>query len=375
MLIKNCKIIYIDKIEKGSVLIEDGKIKKINPSHYEGEVFDAKGLYLSPGFIDIHIHGAGGHDTMEGTYVALNNISKTIMERGTTSFLPTTMTVSIEEINKAVRAIKELKDNGAEGANIIGAHLEGPFINLESVGAQNPQYVLKPSVEGYKKIVKDCEDVIVSVTLAPELEGSKELIHYLKEKNIICSVGHTKAKYEEVKEAVNYGISHSTHLYNAMTGFNHRDPGCVGAVFDSDITTELIADGIHIVYPVLEQTFKIKGTDNIILVSDSMMACCMEDGNYYLGGLDVIVSQGVARLKNGALAGSVLTLDKAVKNVYKNCNIPLYEVIKMVTYNPAKYCGINGYKGIIKEGYDADLVLFDNDINIERVFINNNLYN
>ena len=205
--------------------------------------------------------------------------------------------------------------------------------------------------------------------MAPEVEGAKELIEYTTSKGVVCSLGHTKATYEEVIEGINCGISHSTHLYNAMTGFNHREPGCVGAIFDTDITTETIADGIHISYPALKLAYKVKSTDKVMLVSDSMMACCMRDGCYSLGGQDVEVINGAARLKNGALAGSVLTIDKAVANVYKNCGIPLYEAIKMATYNPAKHCNVHGYKGSIKEGYDADLLLFDEDITIKKVFV------
>lgn len=170
-------------------------------------------------------------------------------------------------------------------------------------------------------------------------------------------------------EAIKCGACHATHLFNAMTPLTHRNPGVVGAVFDSDITTETISDGIHISYPALRIAYKQKGTDNVLLISDAMMACCMPNGNYSLGGQDVIVNDGEARLKNGALAGSVLTLDKAVKNVYKNSNLPLYEVIKMASYNGAKHCKVEDHKGQIKEGYDADLILFDDDINIKKVLV------
>lgn len=370
MLIKNCNIIYLDKIEKGSVLIENGKIKEINPSNVnDTEVIDAEGLYLSPGFIDVHIHGAGGCDTMDGTVESINTIAKTIVEHGTTSFTPTTMTVAAEDIRKSMKVIKKLKEEGTEGANVLGAHLEGPFISPKAIGAQNPNFLLAPSVENYNKIVGDYGDAVVSITMAPEVEGAKELIKYLSDNGVTVSMGHTKATYDEAIEGIKCGACHSTHLYNAMTPFTHREPGVVGATFDTDITTETISDGIHISYPALRTAYKQKGTDKVLLVSDAMEACGMPDGQYSLGGQDVIVKNGAARLLDGTLAGSVLTLDKAVKNIYSNSNYPLNEVVRMATYNGAKHCHVEDNKGLIKEGYDADLILFNEDIEIQKVFV------
>lgn len=371
MLIKNCNIIYLDKIEKGSVLVENGKIKEINPSNVnDTEVIDAEGLYLSPGFIDVHIHGAGGCDTMDGTVESINTIAKTIVQHGTTSFTPTTMTVAAEDIRKSMEVIKKLKEEGTEGANVLGAHLEGPFISPKAIGAQNPNFLLAPSVENYNKIVGDYSDAVVSITMAPEVEGAKELIKYLSDNGVTVSIGHTKATYDEAIEGIKCGACHSTHLYNAMTPFTHREPGVVGATFDTDITTETISDGIHISYPALRTAYKQKGTDKVLLVSDAMEACGMPDGQYSLGGQDVIVKNGAARLLDGTLAGSVLTLDKAVKNIYNNSNYPLNEVVRMATYNGAKHCHVEDHKGLIKEGYDADLILFNEDIEIQKVFVN-----
>lgn len=371
MIIKNCRIIFHDKIECGNLLIEDGKIKSINPKNLnDDEIIDAEGLYLSPGFIDVHIHGAGGHDTMDGSYEALNHIAKTIAPCGTTSFLPTTMTCAIEDIKKSVESIALAKKKGTEGANVLGAHLEGPFINPGAIGAQNPKYIQKPSIDTFLEMVGENIDAVVSVTLAPEVEGAKELIDFLKEKGIVASIGHTKATYDETLEGIKCGICHSTHLYNAMPGLHHREPGVVGAIFDTDITTETISDGIHISYPSLRVAYKQKGLDKVLLVTDAMMACCMPDGMYSLGGQEVVVKEGAARLTTGSLAGSILTLDKAIRNVYKNSNYELNEVVKMATLNPAKLCKVENRKGSIKEGFDADLVLFDEDINIKKVIVN-----
>lgn len=377
MLIKNAKIIYPDRIESGSVQIKDSKITGIfreedisdRQNHEDECVIDAKGMYLSAGFIDIHIHGAGGRDTMEGTEEALNVIGKAIAKHGATSFVPTTMTMDIPSVRKVVSLVASLKDKRMAGANVLGVHLEGPFINPNKLGAQNPEYVLAPSVDSVKKMIDGYENSIITVTLAPEMAEDDAVIKYLYDKDIHVSLGHTCADYETAVKAIQSGVTHATHLYNAMTPFGHRNPGVVGAVFDSDITTEFIADGIHIEYPALRIALKQKGTDKIILITDAMMGCTMPDGIYSLGGQEVILANGMAKLKDGTFAGTLLTLDEAVRNLKNHTEYPLYEIVKMATYNPAKYCGVDDRKGKIEVGYDADVVLFDEDIVIQKVII------
>ena len=370
MLLKNCNIVFLDRIEKGSLLIENGIIKEINPSETKVQkTIDCKGLYVSPGFVDVHIHGAGGHDTMDGTFEAINEISKTICKYGTTSFTPTTMTMSADDILKSMISIKKAKIEGTDGAIVLGAHLEGPFISPSAIGAQNPNYLISPSYENFESMTGDAIDAVVSITMAPEVEGAKELASILSSKGIRCSMGHTKATYEEAIDGIKHGFCHSTHLFNAMTGFTHREPGVVGATFDSDITTETISDGIHISYPSLRVAYKQKGTDKTLLVTDAMCACGMPDGTYALGGQPVIVKRGAARLENGALAGSILTLNRAIKNLYDNTDYPLYEIVKMASYNGAKYCRVDDRKGQIKENFDADLTVFDENIDVKMTII------
>lgn len=382
MLIKNCKIILQDSIKLGSVKIEKNIIKKIifkesfknAEIHNDNLVIDAKGLYLSPGFIDIHIHGAGGFDIMDGTYESVNGISKTIIKYGTTSFLPTTITSPIDKTAKAISAIKEATINGTDGANIIGVHLEGPFINSNMLGAHVKDYIQAPSVKIFASIIGDNIDLIKSITLAPEIPGSIDIIKYLSTKGIIISLGHSKGTYKEAIEGIKAGISHSTHLYNAMAPYHHRETGVIGAIFDTNISTELICDGIHVSYPAIRIALKQKGTDNTILVSDAIMACDMPNGEYTLGDQSVSVLNHIATLPDGTLAGSTLTLNKSIKNLKENTTYELQDIVKMATYVPAKLLKIDKIKGIIKEGHVADLLLFDENINIKKVILGGSLY-
>ena len=368
MIFKNFRVIFTDRIETMSVQIRNGKITSFNPDESDDEVIEGKGRYLSPGFIDIHIHGAGNHDTMEGTFDALETISKTIAEHGTTTFLPTTMTVDTKEIRKAVEAAK-VAQGQVSGASIGGVHLEGPFLNEGAIGAQNPKYVQKPTLEAFKEMVGNNLDLIKNITMAPEVEGALELIPYLRENGINVAMGHSVATYEQAMEGIRAGVNHSTHLFNAMTPFTHRKPGVVGAIFDTDITTETISDGIHVSYPSLRTAYKIKTSDKVLLITDAMMACGMPDGTYSLGGQAVISKEGAARLTSGALAGSILTMDKAVKNVFEHTNLPLHEVIKMASYNGALFIGAEKNTGKIALNYDADLLILSDDLKVEHVFI------
>ncbi len=365
--IVNGKIIVENKILEDKVLLFEEKIVNILDKenvnlNEDVEIIDVKELYVSPGFIDVHIHGSGGKDIMDGDLDAIKVISSTIAKRGVTSFLPTTMTMDKEEIYKALDVIKQAMGMKLCGAKVLGAHLEGPFINPKYKGAQKEDFIQNPSFD----FIKGYEDVIKIITLAPEKDENFKFLKDIKENtNIVLSIGHSDATYEQAMESIDNGISRATHTFNAMTPLHHRKPGIVGAIMNTDIYCELIADNIHVHKGAINALTKVKGKDKIILITDSMRAGCMKNGMWELGGgQKVIVKNGSARLEDNTLAGSILTLDNAVKNMKNNIEASLCEVISMVTINPAKDINIYDKKGSLEKGKDADIVIFDKDINI-----------
>lgn len=368
--IVNVNLVLPDKIISDGMIVFDSKIKEITPissllKNSDIEIIDGKGGYVTPGFIDMHIHGAGGHDTMEGTPQALSNISRTIIKTGVTHFLPTTMTMEVLKIKKALDNIAYCSKKEMDGAQILGANVEGPFISSEYKGAQAEDNIKKPDINIFSDYFSD----IKVITVAPEIEGAQQLIKVASGRGIIVSVGHSGASYEDVIRARESGLKHATHLFNAMTGLHHRNPGIVGAVLSSDISCELIADCIHINPAVLKLVTETKNTDNIILITDSMEAAGLDEGAYSLGGQKVIVKNEAARLENGALAGSILTLNKAVINMIKASNLPLEDVVNMVTLNPARLLNIEHKMGSLKKGLQANLSLFDKGFNVQKVFV------
>lgn len=370
MYIKNARIVTSDGVIKGSVEIKDGKILRITKNKYpDGEGIDAQNNYLAPGLIDMHIHGISGFDSMGKNYDSINSMSKALVKHGVTSFVPTTMTVDIDSIKSSVENISIAIKKGVEGANIEGIHIEGPFISPDMVGAQDPKFVKKPSKKDFEYIAGPYANYIKTITIAPEVDGALEFIKYVEGLGINASCGHTNGKYNDLARGIDAGISHATHLYNAMRGFHHREPGIVGGIFDSNITTEIIADGIHSHFAAVRCAYKLKGADKLALITDAMMACDMKDGEYTLGGQKVFVKDGAARLAAGQLAGSTLTLDKAIKNVINNCDINLIDAVKMASATPARILKIDYKKGYIKEGYDADIVIFDDNINVIKTFV------
>jgi len=328
------------------------------------EIIDAKGAYVSAGFIDLHIHGSGGADVMDATPEALETLSTTLLQTGTTSFLATTMTMSTQEIDNALQNI-QTHSTSVTGSQIVGVHLEGPFINVSKHGAQDKNYVQVANFE----LIKNYMDEVKMITLAPEVEGAEDFVKHMHKhySHVVLSVGHSDASYEEAMQSFTWGVSHVTHLFNAMPSYHHRNPGLVGAVFDADVTCDIIADLVHTHPSTLALTQKLKG-DKLLLITDAMRAGCMKCGSYDLGGRKVEVSEGKALLKDGTLAGSVLKMNEAMANMLKHTSMTLIEVVNASTKIPAQKLGIK--KGELKKGYDADIVIFDEDFSIITTIIN-----
>ena len=362
----NGKIILHDEIVNKNVFIENDKITEISDRQPEDEdIIDAKGAYVSPGFIDVHTHGRGGSDTMYATFDDLNTISKATLKTGVTSFLPTTMTMPVDDIAKAIENIAVNKDK-VEGAQVLGTHLEGPFFNKKYKGAQPEECMILPTVDNYLSFVQDHQDIIRKISIAPELEHSLELISYLKDKNTVVSLGHTNATYEQAQAAIDAGATSGTHTYNAMTPLTHRAPGVVGAVMINDsVYAELILDGVHVNYAAAKALLRTKGKDKLILITDSLEAAGLENGKYLLGNQDVYVKDGEARLIDGTLAGSIVSMNVAVKNAYEHLGLTLNEAVNLASYNPAQSLN-EPLLGEIKVGNYADIIFFDDNIQIQQ---------
>ena len=368
--VKNINIVLKNKIIEDGLLIFDEKIRELRSfysedDHLNLETIDGNGGYICPGFIDIHIHGSGGMDTMDAAENSLDNISKSVIKSGVTSYLPTTMTMEKEIIFNVLDNIKEYLKKENKGAQVLGVNVEGPFISKDKKGAQPEESIINPELNLFDKYL----DIIKIMTVAVEKAGAFELIEKLNNKGIITALGHSTANYEDVLKAKQHGLKLITHLYNAMTGLHHRHPGIVGAALNSSLSCELIADGIHIHPAVLELTTKIKSADELILVTDAIEAAGLGDGKYNLGGQQVIVKDGSARLKNGTLAGSVLTMDQALRNMIKFTGLELPDIIKMISFNPAKLLNMEHKIGQIKRGLQSDLVILDKELKVKEVFI------
>lgn len=373
ILFKNVKIVVPSEVLTGyGVVLKHGIISNIDleeniQENDIDEIIDGKGQYLSPGFIDIHNHGNSGYDFMDATVEAIDSIGKYHLQNGVTSYLGTVLTQSYENIIKAVKNITNY-ENKKDSSQLLGIHLEGPFFSHSKKGAQPDKFIRDPDVNFIKELIKISDYKLIMVSIAPEKTGALELVRYLKENNVAVSMAHSNATYEEAINGINYGVTISTHLYNGMRSFNHREPGIIGASLTDDrVYCELIYDRIHLHDAAIKLALNAKGTDKIILVSDAMRAAGLKDGEFELGGQKVMVVNGEARLSDGSLAGSTLNLNKAVYNMVKFLNVPLHEAVKMASLSPAKAIGVDGNKGSIEVGKDADMLLFDDNVNISTV--------
>ncbi len=388
IIIKNGKIIFPDRIEENlAIVCENGKIVDIVSPHEvisdDGDVIiDARDKYVSSGFIDIHTHGGGGHDFMDGTVEAYLGAAETHAKHGTTALLPTTLTSTFEELMKTFSTYKEAVKQNTKGAKFLGLHLEGPYFAYNQRGAQDPKYLRNPEPEEYNKILAASDD-IVRWSLAPELPGALEFGKVLRERNILTSIAHSDAIYEEVVDAYNAGFNHITHLYSAMSTVTRRNAfryaGIVEAAYlIDDMNVEIIADGVHLPKSLLQFVYKFKGPDKTALCTDSMRGAGMPDGESILGSLDkgqkVIIEDGVAKLPDRtAFAGSVATTDRLVRTMVNIAEVPLVEAVKMMTLTPARMMKIDQQKGSIQKNKDADFVIFDDNINVSYTILEGNV--
>lgn len=329
------------------------------------EIVVDDGCVVLPAFIDRHIHGAGGYDSMDANKQALQKMADTLLKEGTARFLFTTMTQSEKTILSALSAIKEFKQNQTGGAKVLGVHLEGPFICEKYKGAQPSEFILPPSVEQFDKFNAASGNNILVCTIAPELENSEKLINHLKQKNICVSIGHSSAGYEDIVKFANSGLVSVTHTFNAQSPIHHRQIGVAGSsLLIDNIYSELIADGIHVSYPAINLLIKNKPKDKLTLITDAMRAKGLGDCISELGGQKVIVSNGSARLSDGVLAGSVLTMNTAIKNLVTNLNIPLTQAVNYATINVAKSLSLDALYGSIALNKSADLVILNKEFEV-----------
>jgi N-acetylglucosamine-6-phosphate deacetylase len=367
----------LTEIPDAGILLREGVIEAIAPRAAMGTPAGAREIHVTdkiavPGFVDVHIHGAGGHDVMEGSTKALGTVARTLAEHGTTSFVATTVTAdpeatcrSVEGMAKYIAAQHATEEARAE---VLGIHFEGPFISPLRRGVHPAQWIKQPSAELLDRFLRTAAGNARILTLAPEIFGAMPCIDAARKAGLVVALGHTDATYEQARAAIARGARHAVHVYNAMRPFSHRDSGVIGAVLTSpDVTAELIADGVHVDEPAMRMLVQAKGAGGVILVSDGTAATGMPDGTYTLGTLQVTVSGGVCRNAEGKLAGSTLTLDRALRNIVA-LGTPLVDAVRMLTLNPASLLGIEFKKGVLRAGADADVVLLDDALHVAGVW-------
>ena len=363
-VLRGAQVLIDGEFKAVDVAVENGMITQVG-EQLQGEVMQIEG-YLLPGLIDEHIHGIYGHDTMYGADAVIG-MSRRLAMHGVTGFLPTTMNAGVEETHAAVMGIKQAMLNQPEdGAVIIGAHMEGPFLGEKYKGAQDARANLLPTVQNFELLTKDCAEAVRLITIAPELEGAQDFVRYAAEKGIVVSAGHTDASYEQMEAAAGWGVKQVTHLFNGMNPLHHRNPGvpCAALTIDA-FSPQVIADGIHL-HPAAAK-LAVRNA-NVLLITDSLQAADMPDGVYDLGGQDVYVKDGIARIAAGNLAGSTLTLERAVRNAMTFAGVSLAQAADMASARVADSLGLND-RGRIREGLRADLCLVNAEVKVLMTMI------
>lgn len=342
-----------------------GNIEPINESEIAKQDSSFLNHTLIPGFIDVHIHGGAGADVMDGTEESLKKIAVYHRQHGTTGFLATTVTASTDKTKQIVEKIASFPSKWDRSAEVLGIHLEGPYLNSEKSGAQNTDYMKKPSETEFQNWLAAGKGKVKWITLAPELSGAGSVISLAAKNNIVAAAGHTNCTFDQFNQAAKVGLSHATHLFNGMIGIHHREPGAAGAaLLNENVSVEIINDGIHVHPSLLKLITKLKGPDNTLLITDCMSASGMGDGSYLLGGLNVEVKNGIARIETGSLAGSTLTMLDAFKKAYLEQNYSLVDCVNMASLSPAKKLRIDHKKGKIAPGYDADFLIVNQSLDI-----------
>ena len=369
LLIKNCRILNpsSEAIKESDIFLENGiitKIEKVKEVYPFTKVLDAEGRIVTPGFIDLHIQGAGGADVLDGRRESLEVISRTCAKFGTTSFLATTV-FRPEGDNHHLEAASEGVGKDLGGANLLGIHLEGPFISVTKKGMILPDCISFPSLEILRKILNHSKGKLRMMTIAPEIKKNLKIIDTLVREGIVASFGHSAASYEETLKGIKAGVSHVTHLFNAMSSFHHRKPGPLLAIFQTKrVTAQIISDGVHLHPEILRFTYDLLGRNRCILITDGMQAMGLPEGNYTYNGVEYESRKGTARYFDGTLVGTCLGLNQLLERFVRFIKCSLAAGIKTVTENPAKVLAIQNKKGKIELGKDADLVILDDDYSI-----------